>query len=380
MGTLRYRKDKKLWEWRSPPGEPEKSIASKDKAKCLEKVAEYQRDLDLGLDFDARKQTVSEYLDRWLAEAVKGNVVHATYAFHERQARLHLKPELGRLKLRDLTKMHVQAMFNRKAKDLSPSSLRSLKATLHKAMAQAVDWDLLVKNPADRIRLPRLARARRETLSREGVAAFFDAAGETSPRFEALYVLAVATGMRPGELLALKWRDVDLARGTVEVRATLTDGPKGPEIRDSTKTHRDRAIALPPSAVAALKAHALRQKKERMRYKGLWPEGAHPHAGLVFPSVAGTVMRRQNLQKRSFKPLLRAAGLPDMRMVDLRHSFATLMRASGEDLKSVQVAMGHSTIKTTGDYYTHTDAGQMRDAAARLDAYLSDRYGPGKGT
>jgi site-specific recombinase XerC len=141
----------------------------------MEKVREYERDLDLGLDFDARRQTVGEYLDRWLREAVRGSVVYSTYAGYERAVRLHLKPELGRLKLRNLTKMHVQSLVNRKAAELSPATVRHLHVCLSKAMNQAVDWDLLPKNPAHRVKLPYNPRVSRQTLSRENVSAFFEA-------------------------------------------------------------------------------------------------------------------------------------------------------------------------------------------------------------
>jgi integrase len=164
------------------PHLPTKSLASKDRNKLMEKVRAYERDLDLGLDFDARRQTVGEYLDRWLKEAVRGSVVYSTYAGYERVVRLHLKPEFGKLKLRDLTKMHVQALVNRKAKELSPATVRHLHVCLSKAMNQAVDWDLLPKNPAHRVKLPRQQKARRETLSRENVATFLRPRERTASR------------------------------------------------------------------------------------------------------------------------------------------------------------------------------------------------------
>jgi integrase len=153
------------------------------------------------------------------------------------------------------------------------------------------------------------------------------------------------------------------------VRATLTDGEDGPEIRDETKTGRDRILEAPRSAMAALRTHRKYQNEERLKYAGLWRD-----LGLIFPSAKGTIMRRQNLQRRSYKPLLKAAGLLDIRLYDLRHTCLTLMRKSGEDLKTAQEVAGHSSIKTTSDTYTHTDSRQMREAADRFEEYLWGRF------
>jgi integrase len=318
------------------------------------------------LDLNAQKLTVGEYLNLWLEDAVEGSVWYTTFRDHERNVRLHLKPTIGRVLLKDLTRMHVQRLLNAKAKGgYSPRTVRYIHTTLSKALTQAVDWDLVPKNAASRAKLPKQKRKKRETLSAENVGAFFAAASED--RFGALYVLAVTSGLRPGELLALKWEDVDLEAGAMFVRRSVSEDEGRPVIREETKTSAGRRLELLPVAVEALKKHRLRQNEERLRYRGLWRD-----LGLIFPSTTGTIMRRNNLHRRSYKPLLKRAGLPDIRLYDLRHTFATLMFENKEQLKLVSEMLGHASVKQTADTYTHVSPTMHREAAMRLNDFLSD--------
>ncbi len=212
--------------------------------------------------------------------------------------------------------------------------------------------------------LPKQNRMKRETLSAQKVGAFFAAASED--RFAALYVLAVTSGLRPGELLALTWEDVNLEAGTLSVRHSVSEDENGPIIREETKTSGGRRLELLPVAVEALKKHRVLQSKERLRYSGLWRD-----LGLVFPSTTGTIMRRNNLHHRSYKPLLKRAGLPDIRLYDLRHTFATLMFENREQLKLVSEMLGHASVKQTADTYSHVSPTMHREAAMRLNDFLS---------
>ena len=176
--------------------------------------------------------------------------------------------------------------------------------------------------------------------------------------------MAVTAGLRPGELLALKWEDLD--RASLSVRRSLSEDEDGPVLRNETKTSRDRRLELVPVAVETLRRHRKRQNEERLRYAGLWKE-----EDLVFPSTTGTIMRRNNLTRRSYKPLLRAAALPDIRLYDLRHTFATLMFENNEQLKLVSEMLGHASIKQTADTYTHVAPTIHREAAKRLNDFLA---------
>jgi len=365
-GTLRQRPDGR-WEWRTPPSFPvKKSLYAGRQEDVLKKRDEFLKDFEQGLDLDAKKLTVAEYLDLWLEEAVEGSVWYTTFRDHERNVRLHLKPAIGRIRLKDLTRMHVQRFINQKVKEgYAPRTVRYAHTTLSKALTQSVDWDLVPKNVASRAKLPKQKRKKRETLSAENVGAFFSAASED--RFKALYVLAVTSGLRPGELLALKWEDVNLEAGALSVRRSVSEDEGGPIIREETKTSSGRRLELLPVAVEALKKHRLRQNEERLRRRGLWRD-----LGLVFPSTTGTIMRRNNLHRRSYKPLLKKAGLPDIRLYDLRHTFATLMFENKEQLKLVSEMLGHASVRQTADTYTHVSPTMHREAAMRLNHFLSE--------
>jgi integrase len=364
-GTLRQRADGS-WEWRTPPSFPvRKSLYAKRQEDVLKKRDEFLKDFEQGLDLDAKKLTVGEYLDLWLEDAVEGSVWYTTFRDHERNVRLHLKPTIGCIRLKDLTRLHVQRLINHKVKEgYAPRTVRYAHTTLSKALTQAVDWDLVPRNAASRVKLPKQNRMKRETLSAENVGAFFAAASKD--RFAALYVLAVTSGLRPGELLALKWEDVDLEAGALSVRRSVSEDEGGPVMREETKTSGGRRLELLPVAVEALKKHRFRQNEERLRYRGLWTD-----LDLVFPSTTGTIMRRNNLHRRSYKPLLKRAGLPDIRLYDLRHTFATLMFENREQLKLVSEMLGHASVKQTADTYTHVSPTMHREAAMRLNDFLS---------
>jgi integrase len=173
--------------------------------------------------------------------------------------------------------------------------------------------------------------------------------------------------MRPGELLALRWRDVvlDGPEPVVRVRRSLSEGPDGPVFK-RTKTEKGRSISLLPEAVTALKSHRKRQAEERLKYSGLWKDH-----DLVFPSRTGTPMRWTNLTKRNYKPLLGKAGLPQtIRFYDLRHAFATWMLGQRENPKIVQEILGHSQITHTMDTYSHVMPNMQREAFVRLSKRL----------
>jgi integrase len=191
--------------------------------------------------------------------------------------------------------------------------------------------------------------------------------------------VAVLAGPRPGELLGLKWSDLVLpdkpdTPGEARIRRAVSLVCGKPHLRDTTKTGMGRPVHLLPEAVAALKAHRLRYLEERLRYAELWNAAwqAEPRQkDLVFPSLSGGPMDRDNLAARHFKPLLKRANLPDIRLYDLRHTFATLWLESGEHPKILQEILGHSRISVTLDTYSHVTYSHViphmqRDAMGRF--------------
>jgi integrase len=339
-------------------GRKRKTLYGKTRAEVARKLAKAISNREDGLVFDAGSLTVTRYLDRWLTDSVKGTVRLTTYQGYERICRLHIKPSLGRVRLKDLTAAHVRGLYRERLKaGLAPRMVQLIHVTLHKALKQAVMDGLIPRNVTEAVKPPQPEKKEIKPLSSEQARALLRAAKEE--KLEALYVLAITTGMRQGELLALKWEDVNLEAGTLQVRRTLCTATGGGFTFGAPKTAKSRrSIKLPDIAISSLRRHRKAQLEEKMRLGELFAD-----QGLVFTSRVGTPISRQDLITRSFKPLLKRAGLPDIRFHDLRHTCATLLLGKGVHAKLVQELLGHATISITLDTYSHVLPG-MGDAAA----------------
>jgi integrase len=323
-------------------------IYGKTRSDVSRKLTKAMVDRDGGLVFDASNLTLGEYLERWLSDTVRGTVRISTFERHEQIVRVHLVPALGQVKVKALTPAQVRSLHREKLDvGLASATVRKIHSTLHKALSQAVADGLVPRNAAN-VKAPRPAPGEMRPLSEVEARAFLETASESRDRFEALYVLAVTTGLRRGELLGLRWEDVDLERDRLRVgRALVREG--GRHELGETKTRRGRRlVSLTPRTMNALKAHRRRQLEERMRLSGLYED-----RGLIFASNVGTPLNPENLVKRSFKPLLEKAGLPQIRFHDLRHTCATLLLSRGVHPKIVQELLGHATIAMTLDTYSH---------------------------
>ena len=190
-------------------------LYGKTRGEVAGKLSKALADREGGLTFDAGNLTVGEYLDRWLSDSVKGTVRSSTFERHEQIARRHIQPALGQVKLKSLTPAHVRGLISEKLETgLAPATVRKIHSTLHKALSQAASDGLIPRNPAD-VKAPRPAPDEMRPLSEAEARAFLEAA--RGDRFEPLYVLAITTGLRRGELLGLRWDDADLESGTLRV-------------------------------------------------------------------------------------------------------------------------------------------------------------------
>jgi integrase len=326
------------------------------------KLTKAMADRDGGITYDAGKLTVEEHLRRWLSDSVRDTVRQRTYERYESIVRVHLIPAIGRIKLKTLTPAHVRALYRAKLDaGLAPRSVLHIHRTLSKALKQATDDGLIPRNAAGLVKPPRPRREEIQPLDSEQVRALFETA--RGDRLEALYVVAVTTGMRRGELQGLKWEELDLEAGTLQVRRTLSE-PKGGWIFEAPKSGKGRSIRLTRRAMSALREHRKRQLEERMGKAGLWSDH-----GLVFPSAIGTPISGGNLN-RSFKVLLKRADLPAVRFHDLRHTCATLLLRQGVNPKFVQELLGHADISLTLNVYSHVLPDMGDAAAGAMDAAL----------
>jgi integrase len=350
---------------RTIKGPKRRTVYGRTRAEASVKLARAMADRDGGLIFDAGSLTVGDYLDRWLSNSVKDTVRERTYERYEEIIRLHVKPALGRLKLKALTPAHVQDFYrDRLDNGLSPATVQKIHASLHKALSQAVSWSLVPRNAGEAVRAPRPAPKEMRPLSPDEARRLLEtAAGD---RLEALYVLAIHTGMRQGELLGLKWENVDLAANAIRVRHTLLR-TKGRVILGEPKTKKShRTVRLTGAASRALEEHLERQLKVMERLEDLYRD-----QGLVFTTEVGTHINPSNLRKRSFAPLLHKAGLPRLRFHDLRHTCATLLLSKNIHPKYVQELLGHATVSITLDTYSHVLPGMGNQVADAMEDVLT---------
>ena len=282
------------------PGRKRRTLYGETRQEAARKLTEALRDREAGLPVLPERQTLGEFLTRWL-EAVEPTIRRSTFVRYEQYIRLHTVPLIGNVRLPRLTPQQLQGLYAKKLADgLSPTSVRHLHTVLHRALKQALRWNLIIRNVSEAVDPPRRARTDHQALTPEEVRRFLEAAGDD--RLEALYVLAVTTGMRRGELLGLHWRDVSLDQGTLHVRYTLQQGgylgePKTAKAR--------RQIDLTPLGVEALQRHRIQQLKDRYEAGPQWA-----NTDFVFTNALGNYVDPDNLRHRSFRPLLRRAGLP----------------------------------------------------------------------
>lgn len=346
-------------------GAKRKTLYGKTRGEVSEKLTKAMADRDGGLVLEGENQTLSEFLDRWLNGTVKGSVKPSTFEGYERMIRNHLKPEMGHRKLKSLAPDHVQYFYQKKLEaGLAPGTVRLMHGILHGALDQAVKCGSVSRNVCKAVTPPKPNPEEIKPLDAENAKRLLGAAGRD--RLEALYVLAVTAGLRVGELLGLKWEDLDLGEaGVLRVRRTRSQARTGPTFT-TPKNGKGRNIRLTRQAIEALKAHKATQNAERLKAGSLWQDN-----DLIFCTHAGRALDFRNLATASFKPLLKRASIPDIRFHDLRHTCATLLLSRGHHPKLVQDLLGHASVAMTLDRYSHVLPGMGDQTAAAMEAALS---------
>ena len=341
-------------------------VSGRSREDVRRKLDEVQSSRDAGTFSDGGGLSLGAYLDQWLDQVVKPSVRPWTYLGYEVNVRLHIKPSLGNRPLDRVTPMDVQGLMNRKTREgLSPKSVRHIRATLRAALNQAIKWDLLTRNAATRVEPPRLVPYEIRPFTPEEARQFLDHI--RGDRLEALYSVALTMGLRQGEALGLRWRDIDLDRGHLRVTNQLQRVDSRLVLVEPKTRGSRRTIVMPASIGVALRVHRQRQLLERDRAGKSWTDEE-----LVFSTPSGGPLEGTTVTRR-FHELLDQAGLPQRRFHDLRHSCATLLLVQGVSPKVVQELLGHSDIAMTMNTYSHVIPELRRDAADRMDDLLNDR-------
>ena len=336
-------------------GQSRKEVA--EKLDCLLQARNESRPIP------DKRQKLGPFLRRWLDEVARPTLRASTYDSYDDILRLHLIPDLGRIAITKLTPDDVQAFLNAKlASGLSPRRVQYVHAVLRRALVTAERWGLVARNVARLVDPPRVPKHEIRPLTPEEADRLIEASADD--RYRALWVTAIGTGLRQGELLALFWDDVDIEVRRLRVRHTLAR-LDGKLVLLEPKTERSRrSIVIPEVVVAALRAHRTRQRMERLVAGSRWRDSGH-----VFATTIGTPIEAAAVT-RAFRKALARAGLPHSRFHDLRHAAATFLLAQGFTLEDVKNLLGHSSIVLTSNTYGHVLEQRQHQVARGMDAVL----------
>lgn len=377
------------------------SFDSSEEANQFKKKVEYE--LSVGTYIEVSKMTFGEYLEHWIR--LHGpKLAPKTLDSYKGEIRTHIKPNLGQIKLSKLSPMHLQDYYahlleqgkaevlqrqlgdlkdmkNKKSEKLkknlearlkemltagkaglSPTSVNYQHRIIRKALNQAVKWQMVARNVADAVEPPKRSHTQIQYLGRDEVNRFIGCIKES--QYYPIIATAILTGMRRGEILGLRWQDVDLAAGVIHVRQQLQYIPGQGYFFKEPKQHSIRDIPMPLPMNSILRS----VRKNQSHLKEIYSEKYHDN-NLIFclpdgqPASASTITR-------SFQALLDENGFERIRFHSLRHSFATMARAAGVPMEDIQDLLGHADISTTKNMYTHVEIEPLRDSMKKLTDYL----------
>jgi integrase len=321
-------------------------------------------------------RTLSEFFAAWLS-TVDGNREANTYRFYRQNLRLYCE-DLMHVAPAKLTPQHLQKLLANLAaqpsqhtgKPLSATTINLVCKTLHAAFAFGVDQGVWDRNLMDRVRRPKKRRYEHTTLNATQLRKLL--AELEGHRLYALFVLVTATGMRPGEIFGLRWRDVDVSTGEIQLQRNLQRVDGVTFSKDPKSESGRRHIMIRGMALEALRAHKSRQEVEKTVLANQW----ETTRDLVFCTLKGRPLISTNVVVGVFKPALRRAGLPDMRFYDLRHSAATALFEEGVHPSLVAALLGHSSITLTLGTYTHVLPHMLTQVADIMDGLLFGQEKP----
>jgi integrase len=308
--------------------------------------------------------TVREFLDEWI-EGAKSDLALVAWTNYGQIIRRNVKPYLGAKRLSDLSPLDVKRWHGKLLAggraDGGPLAVRSVQLShrvLHRALADAVRWNLISVNPASGVRVPRGERREMRVWTAEDAKRFLDVLADD--RLVALWTLALHTGLRRGELAGLRWSDVDLDKATLTIAQQRTSA-NYVTVVTAPKAKSHRQLLLAPATVAALRGHLNRQRHERLALGADWTD-----SGYVFVDELGVEYHPQRFTKM-FEDAIRSVGdVPKIRLHDTRHTMATLALEAGVHPKVVQEQLGHSSIAVTMDTYSHVPQAVKRDSADKI--------------
>lgn len=375
VGTIRKKtvtrngKDYTFWEARYTEGfdpgtgkQIQRSITGKTQKEVAQKLKAATAAIDAGTYKAPCKMTVGEWLDIWVAEYLK-NVKPLTQHNYAKQVRKHLKPALGAVKLEALDPHRIQKFYNTLTESgLAPKTVKNIHGIFHSALQQAIANDYIRHNPTDACKLPKVVKTEIKPLEPEEIARMLQEAEKDD--YRNLFIVAMFTGMRQGELLGLPWECVDFDSGIITVKQQL-QCKDGNYFLETPKSGKNRTILPAPLVMDALRREQQRQQAAQEQSGELWNNSFN----LVFTDALGKYLVRRTVVKH-FKKISERAGISDdARFHDLRHSFAVTSLHAGDDIKTVQANLGHATAQFTLDVYGHVTQKMRQDSANRMQQF-----------
>ena len=337
------------------------------KAEARRVARQILNEYEAGTYVEPSELVLSTYLESWLSDVARHRVADRTYDRYRIIVRHHLVPALGQVKLDALRPDQVQHFYGRLSdQGLAPSTVQKVHAVLHSALKHAVRMRLLVRNPSDDLSLPKIRRPEIRALTDKEIARLLATAKDTSVAVPLLCLLTI--GVRRGELLGLRWSDVELEAGVLSVRRSLEESSSGAVLKEPKTAKGSRTIALPEVTIEALREHRKAQCELRVRVGPAYNSGE-----LVFPGADGEPWWPSNFG-RACRRVMKKAKL-DCRLHDLRHTHATMLLRQGVHPKVVQERLGHANIGITLDIYSHVAPHMQEEAAAKIDAGLRAALG-----
>lgn len=323
-----------------------------------------------GTLIEVTDMSVAEYLRHWLTAYASVNVSGKTLEGYTQLIEQRIIPELGHVPLARLTPIAIQAFYSKQLKSggregraLSARTVLHTHRVFREALRHAVKWEMLSRNPADSVEPPRPRATVVSVLDEKGCLRLTSAVRGTD--YEVPVLLAMRTGMRRGEIFALRWADVDLERAVAQVTRSLQQTKEGLSFKEPKSAKGRRQLALSPETVAALKSHKARQATLRLLLGAGYADG-----DLVCPRADGTPVR-PNTFSGAFKSYVARRGFGDLRFHDLRHTHASLLLKANIHPKIVSERLGHATIGITLDTYSHLLPGMQEAAALSIDESLA---------
>lgn len=352
-------------EWPSPDGKRRRQyLYGRERGEVQRKLVDVLHAKNRGAPVPGNRTTLANYIETWLTQTAHRVQPRTLHRYRELLV-LHVIPVIGRITLDKLRREHVEQVHKVAFESgLSDTTVHHLHTVLKQALTEAVDSEMMFQNPAQRIKPPRVKPSPMAPLTRAQARELVRAAA-TEP-MGCLYLVAITTAMRQGELLALKWRDVDLERGVLSVVGSL-ERVKGTglQIKVPKTPYSRRQIKLTRHAVEALRNHKAAQDAARELAAEWWDDH-----DLVFPNSFGRPMEAQNMMRRQFYPFLQKVGLPRIRFQDLRNTVATLVSLEGVNPKEVADLLGHASAAITLERYTRISAASHGGAARAMEEIL----------